>query len=256
MSVFVKCLWSYELASHRARGVSAMWEKGERHRLPLTLVLMAALNEEEGISLTLAELKQHLGNSHFLVVDGHSWDRTVYVAKGLGADVLFQEGKGKGDAIACGLRNVNRDFDYVVLIDADYTYPAEYVPEMIDVLEEHPQVGMVCGNRFNSALHASAMHDSFYFGNRIIAFTHNLLNGVPLRDPLTGLRVIRWEIMRNWQPKSAGFDIEVELNHHVEREGYSIKEIEISYRNRVGEKKLKLKHGVTIMKRILSETLY
>lgn len=224
--------------------------------MPSTLVLMAALNEEEGICLTLADLKEHLIDSHFLVVDGNSRDRTVHAAKSMGADVLYQEGKGKGDAIAYGLRNVQSDFDYVVLTDADYTYPAESIPKMIEILEENPKVGMVCGNRFNSHLQIGAMRDSFYFGNRLIAFTHNLFNGVPLRDPLTGLRVIRWSIIKNWQPRSAGFDIEVELNHLVERNGYGIKEIEIAYRERVGEKKLKLKHGFPIIKRILLESIY
>ena len=77
------------------------------------------------------------------------------------------------------------------MTDADYTYLAEYIPKMIQILEKNPEVGMVCGNRFNSHLHLGAMRNSFYFGNRVLAFTHNLLNGVALRDPLKGLRVIR-----------------------------------------------------------------
>lgn len=198
----------------------------------------------------------YLTNYSLLVVDGHSQDKTVHAAKSMGADVLYQDGKGKGDAIYYALRNIASDYDYVVLIDADYTYPAEHISHMIKILEEDPTVGMVCGNRFNSHLHIGAMRDSFYFGNRLIAFTHNMFNGVTLRDPLTGLRVIRWSIMKNWKPKSAGFDIEVEMNHHVERQGYGIREIEISYRKRVGEKKLKLKHGFPIMKRILLESMY
>ena len=64
------------------------------------LVLVAALNEEQGIGPTLAELKQYLDESQFLVVDGKSRDRTVHIAKSLGADVLCQEGIGKGDAIS------------------------------------------------------------------------------------------------------------------------------------------------------------
>jgi len=174
----------------------------------------------------------------------------------MGADVVYQKGKGKGDAIAFGLSQLTGEFDYVVFTDADYTYPAVYVPKMIRILAENPQVGMVCGNRFNSHMNPAAMRDAFYVGNRAIAFTHNMLNGVALRDPLTGLRVVRGNVLRNWAPKSAGFDIEVELNHHVERRGYNIAEIEIPYRRRVGEKKLKLWHGVTILKRILTEGLY
>jgi dolichol-phosphate mannosyltransferase len=220
------------------------------------LAIIAALNEEEGVGLTIAELRQYLEKPWVLVVDGNSRDRTVEIAKNLDADVIFQEGKGKGDAIACAIRQVNVGIDYVVFTDADYTYPAEYVPRMIRILEENPKVGMVCGNRFNSHFHLEAMHDTYYFGNRLLAFTHNMLNGVAMRDPLTGLRVVRWKILKNWKPKSKGFDVEVELNHHVERQGYGIVEIPIPYRPRLGEKKLKLQHGTTILKRILLETLY
>jgi dolichol-phosphate mannosyltransferase len=85
--------------------------------------------------------------------------------------------------------------------------------------------------------------------------THRLVNGVKLTDPLTGLRVVRWEIIRDWQPKSKSFDIEAELNYLVERKGYKIKEIPIHYRRRLGEKKLKLRHGFTILRRILTEAI-
>lgn len=228
-----------------------MKEKAEMQRVPSTLVLLAALNEEEGISHTLMELKQYLNNARFLVVDGCSDDRTVQVAKNFGADVLFQEGKGKGDAIAFALRNVSDDFDYLVLIDADYTYPAKFIPEMINTLESNPQLGMVCGNRFNSHFHVEWMPNIFYVGNRMLALTHNLLNGIDLRDPLTGLRVVRWPILKNWKPRSKEFDIEAEMNYYVERKGFGIKEIDIEYRPRIGEKKLKLKHGIQILKRMI-----
>lgn len=220
------------------------------------LAIVAALDEEEGIGLTIAELQRYLEKPWVLVVDGNSRDRTVEVAKDSYAEVITQRGTGKGDAIAWALRNVSMDVDYVVFTDADYTYPAEFLPRMIRILDENPQVGMVCGNRFNHHLDKRAMHNAFYFGNRLLAFTHNMLNGVTMRDPLTGLRVARWEILKDWRPKSKDFDIEVELNHHVERMGYEIREIDIPYRPRLGEKKLKLKHGATILKRIMLESIY
>ena len=219
-------------------------------------MLVASLNEEEGIGPTLAELNQVLENPAFLVVDGNSTDRTTEIAKNSGAEILIQKGKGKGDAIAEAITHVNGDVEYVILIDADFTYPAEFLPRMIRILDENSQVGMVCGNRFNSHFDLRGMHNLFYLGNRALAFAHNLLNGIGLRDPLTGLRVVRWEILKNWEPKSDSFDVEVELNHHVERQGYRIAEIPIAYRPRMGEKKLKLKHGFTILKRMLTESMY
>ncbi len=219
-----------------------------------TMALIAALNEEEGIGATIKELRQHMGNLNVLVVDGKSVDRTVEIAKDMNVQVIFQEGKGKGDAIARAISEIDGVSSYVILTDADYTYPAEHVPEMIKILQDNPKVGMVCGNRFNSNFEMGGMKNQFYIGNRMLAWAHNMMNGVNLRDPLTGLRVIRSNILKDWKPRSKGFDIEVELNHHVERCGYDIKEIDIGYRPRLGEKKLKLRHGLTILNRILLES--
>jgi dolichol-phosphate hexosyltransferase len=219
-------------------------------------VIIAALNEAPGIGLTIAEMKDTLGDIAVLVVDGRSSDRTVEIAKNLGAKVVCQDGIGKGDALAKGLKCADLNTNYIILTDADYTYPAEYVPAMIKILEENPLVGMVCGNRLNGYVDKDAQQGVFRVGNLLLAFAHNMLNGVPLQDPLTGLRVIRSEALRGWHVKSKGFDIEVELNHTVERRGFTIKEIPISYRTRLGEKKLKMSHGITILKRILLETTF
>jgi dolichol-phosphate hexosyltransferase len=219
-------------------------------------LIIAALNEAPGIGLTITEMKDTLGEIPVIVVDGKSSDRTVEIAKNLGAEVIYQDGKGKGDALAKALEKINPNVEYVILTDADYTYPAEYVPDMINVLKENPLVGMVCGNRLNGEVDKEALHSVFHIGNQLLAWAHKMLNGVPLQDPLTGLRVIRTEVLSGWKIKSKGFDIEVELNQMVERSGFKIVEIPISYRARLGEKKLKVKHGLTILKRILLETTF
>lgn len=221
-----------------------------------TMVIIATLNEEAGLGPTLTDIENSLDNPHCLVVDGRSTDRTVEVAKEFGAKTLFQKGLGKGDAIATAIGHINwQKVKYVVLIDADYTYPAKYISSMIEILEENPEIGMVCGNRFTNGLKFDAMPNVFNIGNKLLSFTHSLLNGVDMDDPLTGLRVIRKEVMQNWRPKSKGFDIEVEMNSLVESSGYRIFEIPITYRARLGEKKLAPKHGFTIFKRILAECM-
>ncbi len=227
------------------------FEKHENY--PRSTAVIAALNEEEGIGLTIAELKEALFTSHILVVDGHSSDRTVEVAKNLGADVVFQDGLGKGDAIAKALKQKDNNSDYIILTDADFTYPAKYVREMIEVLEKDPEVGMVCGNRFNGQVDSEALRSRFYLGNKLLAFAHRMLNNVTLNDPLTGLRVVRGEILKDWKVKSKSFDIEVELNSLIEKKGYKSVEVPIQYRQRLGEKKLKMRHGAVILKRIMSE---
>ncbi len=230
-------------------------KKREVDELPSTQVVIAALNEEEGIGKTIAELCAYLKKPSILVVDGRSSDRTVEIAKDMGADIAFQNGLGKGDALAKAFEHSKLTMDYIVIIDADYTYPAQYIPQMVRILEENPNVGMVLGNRFNGHLDHKALPGVLYFGNRLVSLTHNLLNDTYLDDPLSGLRVVRAEILKHWDVKSKGFDIEVELNHHVEQKGLGIIEIPIHYRQRLGEKKLKTKHGAAILKRMVIEHL-
>ncbi len=215
-------------------------------------VVVATLNEEKGVGPTLEELQTVLEGARLIVVDGNSIDKTVEIAKKMGADVSLQNGHGKGDAIFQGIKQLGSNMRYVVFIDADFTYPAEYVPKMIDILTRKSDVGMVLGNRFNGEHNfAKATTNVFYTGNRMLAFVQYLLNDVRLDDPLSGLRVVKREILENWIPKSKGFDIEVELNFLIDRRGFQTVEIPIEYRKRVGQKKLKLRHGLTILKRII-----
>jgi dolichol-phosphate mannosyltransferase len=217
-------------------------------------VIIATLNEEEGIGPTIDEMQRVLNNPYLVVVDGNSVDRTIEIAKNMGADVLLQEGKGKGDAMFQGYRNISSKVPYIVFTDADYTYPAHYIPQMVDILEENPKVGMVIGDRFKGQINTSkSLTNPFYVGNRLLALAQLVMNGVKLDDPLSGLRVVRSEVLDGWRPKSKGFDVEAEMNALVERRGYRIVEIPIDYRSRMGEKKLKLRHGLGIMRRIFAE---
>ena len=219
-------------------------------------VVIASLNEEEGIGQTLEELSQFLSDSHLLVVDGNSVDRTVEIAKNMGADVTLQDGKGKGDALCQGIKQLGPSVRYIVFTDADYTYPAEYIPKMVEVLDQDPEVGMVIGDRFKGGLDfGKSVTNPFYVGNRLIALAQHALNGIKLNDPLSGLRVVRADVLKSWKPKSKGFDVEAEINFVVERQGYRIVEIPIDYRSRLGEKKLKVRHGLGILKRIVAESL-
>lgn len=224
---------------------------------PDVSVVIAAFNEEEGIGLTLEELQRVLGNPYVVVIDGNSVDRTIEIAKNLGADVLLQDGKGKGAALLQGLKQLDFNSRYIVFTDADYTYPAEYVPKMIEVLEQDSKVGMVIGNRFDGEAGShKSLTNPFYIGNRLLAIAQHVVNGVKLADPLSGLRVVRSDVLKGWAIKSKGFDVEAEMNFRVEYQGYKIVEIPIEYRSRMGEKKLKLRHGFGILKRILSESMF
>jgi hypothetical protein len=91
---------------------------------------------------------------------------------------------------------------------------------------------MVIGNRFKGECGVNrSFRNPFYFGNRLLAFAQQVMNGVKLADPLSGLRVVRSEALNGLKLKSKGFDIEAELNAIFGRSGYKIVEIPIEYRS-------------------------
>jgi hypothetical protein len=80
-----------------------------------------------------------------------------------------------------------------------------------------------------------------------------ILNRVRLSDPLSGLRVVRYSLLKDWTPVSGGFGIESELNSYVKKKDYRIVEVPVEYRPRLGKKKLGFRHALTILKRIIKE---
>lgn len=85
-----------------------------------TLVIVPTLNEE-GVGSTLSEINDSLGDPSCIVVDGRSTDRTVEVAVASGANVIFQKGFGKGEAIATALNHAKGfKVKYVAFIDGGF----------------------------------------------------------------------------------------------------------------------------------------
>ena len=223
-------------------------------------VVIPTLNERLGIGPTIEEVVQNLRDPEVIVVDAKSVDGTPKIAAYMGAKVITQQGIGKAKAIAQVLRCIDSSMRYLVIIDGDFTYPAKHIPMMIGILEKNPDVGMVTGNRFcnsKSFFHRlkKLFTDSYYLGNHILAILHRILNRVPMKDPLTGIRVIRFELVKDLEIKSKSFDIEVEINNHIKRKGSKIVEVPIRYRPRLGEKKLRVKHGFPILKRMVMMAL-
>lgn len=222
-----------------------------------TVVLVPAFREARGIGPVIEELRGTV-DPLILVINRPDGDGTEAAARARGALVVNQPGKGKGDAVRLGLEYVQRHFDgarYIGLIDADCTYPPAAIEPMRAILEQEPKVGMVVASRQNLANNGVPSR-TFALGNRILATVHHVLNKVPLEDPLSGLRLVKAELLWDWQPRSRGFDIECELNDYIQNvKGRAIGQVSIPYRPRIGEKKLRVRHGLAILGRMLNMRL-
>jgi dolichol-phosphate mannosyltransferase len=202
------------------------------------VVILPALNEREGLAKTLDELfAVGVPPERILVVDGGSTDGTCDVARGRGVRCILQEGRGKADAIKTALRAVAADV-YVVM-DADFTYPAEHIKELLA-----RDCDEVIGARRH--LEPGSQRLVYRLGNWLLTRWFNLLFGTRLSDVLSGMYAVRREAVADAEFSSRGFSVESEIAAHIASTGGAVCEVPIRYRRRVGRKKLSTRHGLQI----------
>ena len=211
-------------------------------------IILPALNEEKTIGMVIDEIRQQAleqqgYNVNILVVDGNSTDRTREIAQERGAQVIIEPRKGKGRAVRTAFEQVKADF--VFMLDADFTYPASYIRDMLGLLRQGYDVAI--GSRLKGEKERGAMSRLNTMGNHLLTFLANMLYRTRISDLCTGYWGLKGEIMPNLRLSADGFDFEAELFTQVVKNGYSIGELPIYYRRRPTPPKLSsLKDGLKI----------
>ena len=211
-------------------------------------VILPALDEELTVGKVIDEiprkaLEREGYQVDILVVDGNSRDRTRQVAREKGARVIVEPRRGKGRAVRTALGLVRADF--VFMLDADYTYPATYIPDMLRIL--HQGCPVVIGSRLRGGREKGAMRRLNLMGNFLLTLLANILYRARISDLCTGYWGIRGEVIPNLSLSADGFQLEAELFTQLTKKGYSIAEVPTYYRCRQGKAKLSgLKDGIKI----------
>jgi glycosyltransferase involved in cell wall biosynthesis len=211
-------------------------------------VIIPALNEEETIGRVIDEVpKEDMEQSGYrvelLVIDNDSTDRTKEVAEEKGARVIVEPVRGKGKAIRTAFESVSGEF--IFMLDADYTYPATHIPEMLKVLEEGCDV--VLGSRLKGRMEKGAMSRLNLVGNHLLAFLANMLYGTEISDLCTGYWGFRRKVIKELELDAIGFELEANMLTEIAKKGYRIGEVPVNYRRRATSPKLgSLKDGFRI----------
>ena len=213
----------------------------------LVSIVIPALNEEDGIRKTLLEIPrgelEKLGfDTQILVVDGNSDDDTQNVALKNGADVLIEPIKGYGRAYKTGFSYVKGDI--VITLDADATYPASEIPDILRILERE-NVDFLTTNRFAS-MEDGAMSFVNWLGNKILSFVTRLLFSVHIKDSQSGMWVFKKEVLSMILPSSDGMEFSEEIKIRAYKNVRAM-EIPICYRKREGYAKLRVLQDLSLI---------
>ncbi|MCG9969061.1 glycosyltransferase family 2 protein [Pelotomaculum terephthalicicum JT] len=209
-------------------------------------LIIPAYNEEEGLPIVLNDVFKLIDESfEVIVVDDGSSDRTREVAQRFPCRVISHErNSGKGAAMKTGIKEARGE--NIIFIDADNTYPPEGILALAKALENYD---MALASRKTGHENIPAFNR---IGNAMFRNSIRYIYGFQGYDPLTGLYGMKRTYLKSMNLESKGFGIESEICIKAARMGLRVKDIHITYRDRVGKAKLNgLKDGYRIFKTIL-----
>lgn len=197
-------------------------------------IVIPAYNEEHAIAATVTDYQTSFPTASIVVVDNNSSDSTTHAAQGVlreGMDFLISERRqGKGAAVKTGLSRLSADI--YIMVDGDGTYPARDAARLLEMMEE-TRCDMVVGDRVSGGAYKKQNtrkgHD---FGNRFLSFLISKFAGRRYLDVLSGLRVMSRPFVNMLDVRSAGFQLETELNVTAAYLRASVIEVEIDYQAR------------------------
>lgn len=205
--------------------------------LPVSVtVILPTRNEEEALGPTIDAIPRGwCKDLEIMIVDGNSSDRTREIALEKDIRVHLEPRKGYGRAYRTGFDVAKNDI--IVTMDADCTYPAELVPELVKRLLDDNLDFITC-DRLSLAEDGS-MSGLHGFGNWVLSFTARMLFWYGIKDSQTGMWVFRKSVFDNekMRPTNDGMPLSEEIKILARRHLGKKKAIEISvpYRPRVGE---------------------
>jgi glycosyltransferase involved in cell wall biosynthesis len=215
-------------------------------------VLIPCYNEEKTIEKVVEDFRKVLPEADIYVYDNNSTDSTVEFAKKAGAIVRSEYRQGKGNVIRSMFRQI--DADCYLMIDGDDTYPAKHAREMVDLVLEKG-VDMVIGDRLSSTYFEENKRPFHNFGNKLVRSLINFIWQSDVKDIMTGYRAFSKPFVKLFPVMSGGFEIETEMTIHALDKRFSIKEIEIDYKDRPEGSFSKLnthRDGIKVIKTIFS----
>lgn len=219
-------------------------------------ITIPALNEETTIKTVVTDFLKVVDSCSFnvLVVDGHSSDNTMKLAKEAGATVISQKKKGKGAAM---IETVGgREEDVIIFVDGDGTYlPSEF--ELIADPVMRGKADMVIGSRFKGKVEVGAIHPLNFLGNKFFSLVTQIVFDTDISDIFSGYRAVRRDLLQEIELKSSSFEIEAEMTVKAIAKGFTVLEVPITYLRRIGSssKLNPLKDGLFILRAFFIEVI-
>lgn len=190
--------------------------------------VIPCLNEEQTLALCIQ--KAFLGfaelgiQGEVVVADNGSTDRSVEIARKLGARVIHERRKGYGAALLRGITEAHGEI--IVMADADDSYDWTAIAPFVRKVREG--YDLVMGNRFQGGIMAGAMPRLHrYLGNPVLSLIARIAFRTKIGDFHCGMRAFTRTAFERMQLKTTGMEFATEMVANASHQGLRIAEIPI-----------------------------
>lgn len=200
---------------------------------PIIHIIIPAYNEESSIGLVLESIPKKY-RQQVIVVDNGSSDKTSEIVQKYGVMSVDEPQKGYGKACLRGLQEAT-NADIIVFLDADFSDDPSAIKSLIDpiVFEKYD---FVLGSRMKYA-EKGALLPQAVLGNKLAVWLIHKITHFKYTD-LGPFRAIKQTALKKINMQDENFGWTVEMQIKAAKLKMKIKEIDVSYRKRVGISKI------------------
>ncbi len=211
------------------------------------LVVLPTYNESQNLSQIVPVILSQDDRLEVLIVDDNSPDGTGRIADVLAGGiarvhVLHRQSKeGLGRAYLAGFTwGLERGFDALFEMDADFSHDPRFLNDLIQGLEEGAD--LVVGSRYKSGVNVINWPLSRLMLSTGASIYARIITGLPLTDLTAGFKAFRRRVLEAIpfdRVRSNGYSFQIEMNFRAWKKGFRLVEVPIIFTDRVeGQSKM------------------
>ncbi len=221
----------------------------------LISIVLPIYNEEKVIEETINDIKTACRDSRInfeiIAVNDCSKDRSSEILQNIdGIKVISHKiNQGYGASIKTGIKNAQGS--WILITDADGTYPNKDIPKLVSHL---PDYDMVIGARTGSKVKIPLVRrPAKWFLNKFAGY----LAGHKIPDLNSGLRVFKKDIAEKyWNLFPNRFSFTSTITMVCFTNGYSVKYLPINYFRREGKSSIRPTHFIDFLNLVIKLSLF
>ncbi|MFZ5622811.1 MAG: glycosyltransferase family 2 protein [Gemmatimonadota bacterium] len=217
-------------------------------------VVIPAYNEAAHIAQQVEDVERVLATTGWtyevIIVDDGSTDGTAEAALPTGARILRRrKNRGYGAALKLGIHAAQ--YPWILITDADGTYPVAAIP---GILERASANAMVVGARTGSTVSIPLERRP---AKAFLRWLASYLAGQSIPDINSGLRLMRRSLVQRYEHLLPdGFSFTTTITLACVCNGHPVEYLPIDYHARLGESKIRARHAYDFLILILRTIVF